>query len=195
MKPLTVALCLTAIAALVISTCGCTESLNNSSENATQTAGPTLEANSLADAINKKYTDQGYEVVNPFVMNETAQRIVYSGAVREGNYIHYITLMLVRDYGVAQQEFNNQINHAQAAGDQQLAAGSDTYGSYWVGYYQGLYKDYSIPRLRLDLYYTTDYGLILPSASDGNPFYITNADVGHFYQITTNARVYNPVRP
>ncbi|MGZ4904448.1 MAG: hypothetical protein ACXV5I_06510 [Halobacteriota archaeon] len=195
MKPLTAALCIATIAALVVATCGCTES-SNSSENATQTAGPTLEANSLADAINKKYTDQGYEVVNPFLKGETAQLIAYSGTVYSSafDYTYHITITLVRDGRIAQQNFNTKISDAQARGFEKYASGSDASGSYWVGYYQGLYKDFHTPRIRIDFYYATDYGLILPNPSPltDSPLYITNADVGHFYQITTIEQEYGP---
>jgi hypothetical protein len=80
MKLLTLAICVSIIAALIIGTCGCTSSSNTASKaTATPTATPKLAADNLADAINARYKELNYTVNTPFTMTKKEDYTVTRG--------------------------------------------------------------------------------------------------------------------
>jgi hypothetical protein len=185
MKPLTLAICVTIIATLVIGTCGCTSSSNTSS-----TSGfATISANNLAAAINSLYQSKNYTVNTPFTMTESGGTITYHGVVTDGPqvatpYVRNVTVVLTTDRTTAFAAYQDAINAQMAQGYQKFMSSNTTGNIYWVGYLGTTYSSNpSTPQVRIDLNQPSSIGLIL----GGQYFeYLNSANVGNYYQVLTD---------
>jgi hypothetical protein len=186
MKPLTLVICVTIVAA-IIGTCGCTSSSNTSSSSG---YGTTLAPDNLAGAISNQYTAANYTVNTPFVMTKQGDTITYKGVVTDGPkvatpYTRNITIVLAPDRTTAWTTYNSTISQQEARGYQKFMAYNAEGDTYWTGYLGGLSSNPSTPQVRDDLHDPSNTGLILPAANYGW-LYLTNADLSNHYAILTN---------
>jgi hypothetical protein len=188
MKPLTLVICVTIVAAMIIGTCGCTSSSNTSSSSG---YGTTLAPDNLASAINDKYKAENFTVNTPFVMTKQGDTITYKGVVTDGPkvatpYERNVTIVLTPDRATAWTTYNTTISQQQARGYQKFTAGTTAGNIYWVGYLGTTFSsNASTPQVRDDLRDPANIGLTLPAANY-MWLYLNNADLSNHYAVLTS---------
>lgn len=199
MRPLTLVICVSIIAALFVTTCGCTSS-SNSSTSATPTTSVTpttsatpgfgtLSADNLAGAINDLYTSKNYTVNTPFTMTKTGDTITYHGVVTDGPkvatpYKRNVTVVLVTDRTAAFAAYQAAINEQKAQGFQEFISSNASQAIYWVGYLGTTFSSNpSTPKVNMNLNEPTSIGLILGGEYNE---YLNSANVNNYYQVLTD---------
>ncbi|MGZ4881546.1 MAG: hypothetical protein ACXV7G_10860 [Halobacteriota archaeon] len=198
MKPLTLALCVTIIAALIIGTCGCTSTSNTTSSSSNPFTTQQLAPDNLAGAINDKYKAENYTVNTPFTMTKQGNKITYKGVVTDGPkvstpYKRNITIVLSPDRTTARTTYNNSVSQQQAKGYQKFTSSDNAASIYWVGYLGTTYSsDPSTPSVRVRLQDPGQYtSLALPGANLAYE-YLSNVDLSNHFEVTTDQQTPAP---
>ncbi len=187
MRLLTLALCVTLIAALAIGVCGCTTNTN------TSTTTQKLAPDALAGAINDRYRAHYYTVDTPFTMTTQGNTITYTGVVTDGTKVgtphkHNVTLVLTPDRATAKTTYNGTISQQKAQGYQEFSSSQNS----WHGYLGTTSStDPSTPSV-WDQWFdpSENNGLWLPGASGFES--LDNADLSSHYEVMVDQQTPAP---
>ena len=141
-KPLTLVICATIIAALTISTCGCTASLNTTSSSPTPSATPTTTTPSQSTSPAKLTQDQlttfengmvgiGYNVTQHLYYNGTGNdgSLFYNGQLSKAGLTYDYYIQVCKDKQTADSALTLAVSNLQKVG----YSGSYSDSQTWVG--------------------------------------------------------------
>lgn len=159
MKPLTLAVCITVIAALIIGTCGCTSSSNTS----TATPTPTPDySNYFAD----KLVANGATTITPMAL---ASNDTYVGTYQMSNKTVTIQITTMDSESAAKNQYGALILEKTNEGFVSNATGASTYGELTV--FGTTTAGWSSTKIN-SLYSGTVFDIMYGHNSDKNVWYV-----------------------